>query len=1093
MVKRTPQQIHNLKQALSDIRDKRHLFGDETFSQVVMALLEKLRRMQTLSISDAADAPLSDEVRLVTVMFVDIKDSTAMSQQIGETSDWKDVIAMADAHIAALVAKWDGQIGQYLGDGVLCFFGARHTRSDDALHAVSCALAIQEKMTAYGEEVLERYKVDFSVRVGISTGRVVVGFVGGEEKQELLALGPATNRASRLQMIADAGSILIDAATYNRVRGEFITEAHEPVYLKGFADPVAYHEVLAKRVHTALRFTSTTVGELEMPFVGRERELALMTYLCDESLAMGEFRAITLTGDVGVGKSRLLQQLLRSNRHQFVQMTMIAQYENRARPYNLLRNFITAHCGLMPDLSDAQVHGIITKTLREFYDDPEAVAALGYLADFPLFERPADDAVELGARWFANLATKNGLIIAVDNLQWVDQHAVRFLGRVAALTQHLPCVVLAAGSLIYESVHPRYMHGQLNHTQITLERLHPEETYELINAITQYVAQVPSSLPELINDRVEGNPLFVREYLNMLFDGGVFQQVDGARWRFNIINYDGALNLLPTGLVGIIQARFDDLPLQARQMLQVASVAGITFWTAAVREISDNPDAPVLLEMLAMRGMIVEQPRSQFPGETEYQFRHTLYREVAYNMLPRNQRIAYHAQFAGWLVERIARHKQLYHLLAEQFHLSEAHDAALYTYVEAVEVELLSRRERSALRLIDDGLDIARNIPREIAVPMVSKLWSLRAQALNALMRFEEASAASQSALRLLQELPDTQLAATRVLAQRMLGLAYASLGRYDEALKTLNRARQMLPEHATSQMSAVSRSLGDLNLRQGRLSEAQAYQRQAYAHATRAADHNQLIEAQLLQGVIDFQRGNMAQSLSCFEAVIEPERGALARHWHQALLFIGYIHLLLNLPQQALVHFEQAEETALPEAMAWLNGLRAIALIELGDAPQGRALLSAVQDKSSPDLYTRQGLMLLHITGLALLGDYMACSEQALTFVDEVARNNPLMRARGLRWLGYANHTLGSNRAIVSLQEALTNENIYGGRDLWVCHYLIALCAYDEDHARLHYDHAARILRRWVDELGQRPALRAAFLHSERVQGIFALADAPR
>lgn len=1090
MAKKTPQQIHKLKQALADIRDKRHQFGDETFSQVVMALLEKLRRMQTLALPETPDAPLSDEVRLVTVMFVDIKDSTAMSQQIEETSDWKDVIATADEHIASLVSQWDGQIGQYLGDGVLCFFGARHSRSDDASHAVSCALAIQEKMLEYAEEVHAQHGVDFSVRIGISTGRVVVGFVGDDNKQELLALGPATNRASRLQAVAITGSTFIDAATFNRVRGEFITETLEPVHLKGFAEPVAHYRVIAKRAHTAMHFTNTTVGELEMPFVGRERELALISYLCDESLAMGEFRAITLMGDVGIGKSRLLQEILRTNRHQFTQLTMIAQYEHRTRPYHLLRNFITAHCGLTSDMTDEQVYHKIVQTLSNFYDDLQAIQALGYLADFALFERPSEDAVDLGARWFADLATKNGLIVAVDNLQWVDQHAVRFLGRVAALTQHLPCVIIAAGRLIYRDVHPFYMRDQINHTQITLERLHPDQTYELINAIVQYVERVPSTLPELINERVEGNPLFVREYLNMLFDNDVFPKVEEGKWRFNIIAYDAALHTLPTGLVGIIQARFDDLSSEARQIIQAASIAGQTFWATSVHELTNNENAHILLETLAQRGMIIEQPESQFPDEVEYQFRHTLYREVAYKMLPRNQRMAYHQQLSGWLVERIALHNNLYHLLAQQFHLCEAYDAALFTYVEAVEVHLLLNEEDEALSLIDDGLDIARNVPREIAVPMVSKLWSLRGQALNSLLRFEEATAASQSALRLLKELPEDQLVTTRILARRTLGLAYASLGRYEEAHELLNEARQSLPEEATSQMAGVLHSMGIVSLRQGRLSDAQSYQRQAYAYAERAADHHKLVDVDLLQGMIDFERGSIHLALASFESVLASERNPLPRHRRAALMHIGMIQMLLSLPEQAIDYFEQAAENMPPERITEINALRAVALLRLGDMQDGRDLLQTTHEQPHPDIYTHQRIELLYITGLALLNDFMACSEHALQFVDEVAPHNPLLRARGLRWLGYANHSLGSNRAIVSLQEAITNEGIYGGRDLWICHYLMALCAYDDDHAQVHYGHAARILRRWLETLDAYPTLQHNFLQSEMVQGILALAE---
>ena len=196
------EQIERLKQALAEMRNQKEVFSEVTFAQVVMVLLEKLRRLQTiLPIENAA----ADEIRLVTVMFIDVKDSTEMAQSM-DTSDWKGIIAATHERIADVVSQWDGQIGQYLGDGVLCFFGAQRSRGDDAPHAVACALQIQTVLGLYAETILERYKIEFGVRIGISTGRVVVGMIGSQtSRQELLALGPATNLAARLQGISPCG------------------------------------------------------------------------------------------------------------------------------------------------------------------------------------------------------------------------------------------------------------------------------------------------------------------------------------------------------------------------------------------------------------------------------------------------------------------------------------------------------------------------------------------------------------------------------------------------------------------------------------------------------------------------------------------------------------------------------------------------------------------------------------------------------------------------------------------------------------------------------------------------------------------------
>ncbi|MDQ7035837.1 MAG: adenylate/guanylate cyclase domain-containing protein [Anaerolineae bacterium] len=178
-------QIQRLKHALSEMRENKASFSDESFAQILMLLLKQMRRLQT---SERQEMQPVDEIRLVTVMFIDVKDSTEMVHQVG-ASEWKNIIAKAHEWIANIITQWDGQIGQYLGDGVLCFFGAQHSRGADASYAVSCALAIQQAVANYAKKVNQQYDITFAVRIGISTGRVVVGMVGDASKQELLALG----------------------------------------------------------------------------------------------------------------------------------------------------------------------------------------------------------------------------------------------------------------------------------------------------------------------------------------------------------------------------------------------------------------------------------------------------------------------------------------------------------------------------------------------------------------------------------------------------------------------------------------------------------------------------------------------------------------------------------------------------------------------------------------------------------------------------------------------------------------------------------------------------------------------------------------
>ena len=351
-------QIDHLTTALQEIRDHKAVFSKEAYSQIVLALLEKKRRAQTMK-------PLAatDEIRLVTVMFVDVKDSTEIARVLG-SSDWKAVISEAHQLLAKLVAQWDGEIGQYLGDGLLCFFGAHHSKGDDAIRAVACALAVQNAMKEFGIDVYLRYASEFQVRIGISTGRVAVGMIGNQIKQEFLALGPATNLAARLQSIADPGGILIDEQTNNRVRHHFVTKGYRPKQLKGFDSPITYYEVEKRRSSPPMQLTTTQISGIELPFVGREKELKQIIDIWGTVTQQNQLHVITLSGDIGLGKSRLLQQAIGklSGGIPLTQLTMIAHYEYRNVSHNLLRDLLRTQCKLQENMP----RDIIEQRVRDF-------------------------------------------------------------------------------------------------------------------------------------------------------------------------------------------------------------------------------------------------------------------------------------------------------------------------------------------------------------------------------------------------------------------------------------------------------------------------------------------------------------------------------------------------------------------------------------------------------------------------------------------------------------------------------------------------------------------------------------------------------
>ena len=1078
------QQAEKIKQALAEVRANKAHFTAESSSQIVMLLLDKLRRLQTL---EPRERLTNDEIRLVTVMFIDVKDSTEMVQHL-DTSDWKVVIATAHDLIADIVDQWDGQIGQYLGDGVLCFFGAQRSRGDDAPHAVSCALQIQSAINTYAQSLQELHGIDFGLRIGISTGRVIVGMIGRQTvKQELLALGPATNLAARLQGVAPVGGILVDSATYNRIRRDYITQAQTSVEFKGFDDPISNYLVLGRRTQPANQFTDTKVASIELPLLGRDDDLALISYLCDTALQNKQCQVMTITGDIGIGKSRLLQESVHLTEGHFTHIIMSSQYESRTQSQNLLWDMLMNQCNLTDDMPITMVQQQVEAYIKHMWEDDDAIKsahAIAHLAGFDIAP-PDDNPIHWVLNWFEGVARKSPIAIMVDNLQWADEQSIDLLEQIAQRLHQTASVIISAGRPEYATIHPRYMQGCDRKTTIDLETLHKDTTLSIINHVFSKIERIPITLANEINERVEGNPLFVREYLSMLFDTNVFKTTQDGNWRFNIIMLDVALNTLPNGLLSILQARLDDLPNQARQVMQAASISGQRFWESSVALLLDTDNVPSVLRYLLTRGMVISDENSMFEGERQYHFRHSLYREVAYEMIPRAKREAYHEKMFTWLLEHIAGNVEQYDLLAEQFSDAGENLAALQAYLEAVEVKISLKKEYQALKMIDKSLSISNKVDRASALPIVARLWSYRGEALIALERYEEASAASQSALMLLKELPDDQLSDSRITAERILGLSNTSLGRFNEAYDALTRAHNLLPQHDRSQIASVLIAFGRLYYYQSRLEESHAYQKRAVINAEKSQDLQLIAEALSQLGLIDFERGNLVDALTAYEESLQIHR-SLQRIPEQAndLFYIGLVHLHMADYNKAFEYFSVADNLLNPinHTNILLQAYRGLVLILLERTTQGKALIADATSHILRDVDMQQRLQLVNLQSLAITKDYANLRDQALAFVQQ-DRINPSLKARALRHLGVASYNLGTSDALEHLNTALNNEIAFAGLDTWLCHAELAIALEDNEAKSHHFSKAQTLIIERANNLNDYAEMKNTFLENDFVK----------
>lgn len=1092
MAQRQDDLIEKLKNALAEVRAQKSVFSDETFSQLIMALLERLRRLQT--VPDVTPTPAMDEIRLVTVMFVDVKDSTTLARQM-DTGDWKSLLEESHRRVADLVTKWDGMIGQYLGDGVLAFFGAQHSRGDDALRAVACAVDIQAEMDNFANDVFLQHGVEFAVRVGISTGKLVVGLVGSVGKQELLALGPATNLASRLQSEAPAGGIFIDGATYGRVRQYFDVQARPVTKLKGFDEAITAYAVLGRSKTQATHLTSTVIMDLPIPFIGRENTLDEIIAHYRMAFEHSQCESITIIGDIGMGKSRLLQEIYtHALESLYTPMLMVATYEERNTPYNLVRDWLTTFCSMnindLPNDVEAHIRAVITSV----WDDPRAddvAQVLGAMAGFGfehnllvqrLRQENKDDENALCAfimPLFVSLAHTSPLFVLVDNLQWADALSINWLNALSRALARVSAVIIAGARLQYRVTHAHYMQNAIHHV-ITLERFNVATTRTMIEHIIGDIPRVPENLVSLVVERAEGNPLFVVEFISSLVDKGVFQKGADGTWRFNIVLYDSAFKTLPTGLIELVQARLDELSPEIRLALQHAAIVGQSFWSSIVEELTGRDPEPHLAALVA-RGFILRDAESQFESETQFHFRHALYRDVAYEMLPRAKRETLHRQVARWFVTRVADKPDYFGTLAAQFEAGAQHEAALFTYLEAAQNRVRRALLQEGLMLIERGLSIARNVPRDVALSVTTQLWTLQAQTLIGLGRYDEASASSQSALRLFNEMPPEQLQSVKVQATRLLGVAYTHIGNYAQADEALSQAYEWVDEENSVQMAELLRSYGMLMLYKGRLNDAMAYQLRAMDYARQTGEPHQIAGCMTHLGLIALERGDMNTALGYFENALDLNKqsenlGAQVADFRN----IGSVYLSLRLYHHAFVTFDIARtllnELGLTDNL--LETFMAVAMIGMGEKEQGLKLLKSREGKPQMDIFAYQVAQTVYLFGLLASGDVATCRQVAGTFALKSQSMNPQLHAKALLALGRAKVLLNEPDGLDALKQATDLENEYGGRELGQAYLWLSEATqttHEKENGR-YKERAVQILQSIGSSLYQRPDLQYAF-----------------
>jgi ABC-type oligopeptide transport system substrate-binding subunit/class 3 adenylate cyclase/tetratricopeptide (TPR) repeat protein len=668
----------------------------------------------------ATRGQVQPERRTVTILFSDVKGSTAMAQDL-DPEDVHEIMSGAFDVLIEPIYRYEGTLARLMGDAILAFFGAPIAHEDDPERACRAALEIIEGAKHYAARLeQERGITGFNVRVGINTGLVVVGEVGSDLRVEYTAMGDAINLAARMEQSAPPGGILITHDTYRHVRGVFDVLRQEPLRVKGKREPVRTFLVQRAKPR-AFRKPMRGVEGIETRMIGRQAELNRLQEGFYTAMEDCELQMATIVGDAGVGKSRLLHEFdiwAEELAEPFCFFRGRALQETQNLPYSLIRDLFAFRL----EIEDTDPLPVV----REKLEQGASVALgpgegsrmrahfIGHLVGFEFGEsshvggalddpkQMRDRALTYLADYFKALASQDPVLILLEDLHWADDSSLDVLNHLALALIGQPVMIVSAARPALFERRPHWGEGQPFHRRLPLEPLTKRNTRRLLDEILQRVDDVPDSLSELVVAGAEGNPFFVEELIKMLLEDGVIIKGED-QWRVEPARLIEVR--VPSTLRGVLQARLDRLPVQDRTVLQQASVVGRLFWDRAVARISESAsegvqEVEVLDTLSALRGreMVFQRETSAFAGAQEYIFKHAVLREVTYESLLKRLRRVYHGLVADWLMEQggervgeyiglIADHLELAGRTAQATeYLLEAGDRArgLYAHQEAI-------------------------------------------------------------------------------------------------------------------------------------------------------------------------------------------------------------------------------------------------------------------------------------------------------------------------------------------------------------------------------------------------------------------------
>jgi TOMM system kinase/cyclase fusion protein len=673
------------------------------------SVVEQAPTAQDISVS-ANPRPPEAERRQLTVMFCDLVESTKLSSQL-DPEEYRDVVRAYQRVCTEVIQRYDGHIAQLLGDGLLIYFGYPHAHEDDPQRAVRTGLGILAAMVDLNSRLQREKGIQLALRMGVHTGLVVIGEMGGAGRQEQLALGEVPNVASRIQGIAEADTLVISSSTYRLVQGYFECQDLGAQTLRGVTEPIHVYRVFQESGARGRLDVAGTRGLT--PLVGRESEVTLLQDRWAQAKS-GQGQVVLLSGDAGIGKSRLVQMLkehIANQPHTCWECRSLSYFENTALfPLtDLFQRLLQFQSEETPDAKFGKLEQMLSQHRLPLEESVPLFAPLLSLSvpenRYPLLnlspQRQRQKTLETIVAILLELAEHHPVLFIVEDLHWTDPTTLEFLNLVIEQTP-------TASLLTLLTCRPHFQpawHHRSYLTEMTVNRLAQPQIERMITQVTGGKT-FPHAVMQQIIERTDGVPLFVEELTKAVLESGMLQDVNGHYAS------TGTLPILaiPSTLQDSLMARLDRL-VTAKGIAQLGAAIGRQFAYDLLHVVSQLDEVTLQRELSRLVEAEIVYQRG-VPPQSTYVFKHALIQDAAYESLLKSARQHYHQRIAQVLEEQFPETTERQpELLAHHYTEAGLIEQAVPYWHHAGQSAVQRSAHVEAINHLRTGLELLQTLP----------------------------------------------------------------------------------------------------------------------------------------------------------------------------------------------------------------------------------------------------------------------------------------------------------------------------------------------------------------------------------------------